>query len=330
MAVTMKAIAEAAGVSSATVSKVLNGADQHISEATRQRILKCIQDMGYVPNNAARSLKTNQTRTIGFILPDITNPFFPEIVRGVEDAARRRNYALLICNTDNDPDAEKHALKVLSSKRVDGIIFTRGIRKISPKELTTAGLPIVVADRNLEMRADNFGQVYVDARRAFEDSTRVLVQAGCRRIAFISCRYPGTRNRRLEGYKSALAEADIPYDRGLVYLQNYDVETGRFGMEKLLAEGRDVDGVVCGDDLIALGVLETLRRQGLAVPEQVKVMGFDDIYISQYTSPALSTIHQPAYEMGARAAEMLMEYILHGTPMHGLKLDYKVILRETT
>ncbi len=329
MPVTMKDIAEKAGVSSATVSKILNGVDQHISERTRQRVLKIVEDMGYVPNNAARSLKTKSSRLIGFILPDIANPFFPEIVRGVEDTARSYNYALVICNTDNDPINENKVFQFLNARMVDGIIFTHSLQSIDQTLLKKIGVPAVIVDRKLEGSWIGIGQVFINQENAFYDSTSLLIKKGRKNIIFISADYGSVPNHRLEGYKNALRKAHLKYRAENVFLGKYDAETGRSAIDYFLKKGTLFNGVVCGNDMIAFGVLDALHRHGKKIPKDVSVIGFDDITFSKYTTPALTTVHQPAYEMGAEAMRMLIENITQGKPMIQKKLSYYIQNRET-
>lgn len=327
MTVTMKDIARAAGVSKATVSKVMNGLDEHISDETRNHILKLVDQMGYVPNTVARGLKIKRTQMLGFILPDISNPFFPEIARGIEDTAKTYGFGVVMCNTDNTTEAEYERFKFLSSKMVDGIIFTRAGRIGNLDKIFESGMPIVVVDREVNVKKFGFGQIFVDTREGVRQATKILIDAGCQKVAFISAEYFSSYDR-INGYYEALFEAGIPADKAVVYQDQFNVETGYDGMNEIL-RGQMVDGVVCGNDLIAIGVMNALAEHDIRIPEQVRVMGFDDIYFARYTTPALSTIAQPAYEMGANAAEMLVENILNGKPLYKKKLDFTIRMRGT-
>lgn len=328
MTVTMKDIAHAAGVSTATVSKVLNGLDEHISEETRQKIWNLKEKMGYVPNNFARGLKKKSSGTIGFILPDIANPFFPEIARGIQDEARKEDFAVVMCNTGNNAEAETKAIEFLTSKMVDGIIYTRSVMNVGAKEIKTIDVPVVAVDRRIHAKKLGFGQVYVDAVAGIHEATNVLIRHGCRKIACISAKYP-TSGDRIEGYRQALKEARMTVRESLIYLDSFDVSTGYAGTEKLLHANPSIDGIVCGDDLIAFGVLHALRDHRKRIPEDIKVIGFDDIYFAKYSTPALTTIRQPAYEMGKEAAHMMISHLLNGTPLSSLKFDYSIEMRET-
>ena len=328
MVVTMKDIAMAANVSSATVSKVVNGADQHISKTKREEILRLIEQMGYIPNPIARGLKNKHTKMIGFILPDITNPFFPEIERGIEDEARKHGFGVVVCNTDNDASEEARAFSFLESKMVDGIIFTHSVHESSMKFLDEGRIPVVVVDRITRAKKNNCGQVYVDATAGIQASTEILINKGCKKIGFIS---GGTisSSDRYRGFKAALKNAHIREYESLQYFGQYDMETGTKGAKVLFKSKVPFDGLVCGNDLIAIGAMSVIEKHGLHVPTDVKVMGYDDIYLSHYVKPALSTVKQPAYEMGQRAAQMIINHIIEGTQLEQEKLDFSVVLRES-
>ena len=329
MAVTMKDIAKAAGVSVVTVSKIVNKQDRYISEETRQRVLEIIKASGYVPNSAARSLKTKSSHTIGFILPDISNPYYPEIARGIEDEARSRGYAMIICNTDNDVEEEKKAVAFLNSKMVDGVIYTHSIAGSNNKIVKKIETPLVVVDRRVIGVREGVGKVYVDTEAAMHTSTSHLLEKGCKHIALISAPHNGFDDR-VEGYFRAIKEAGIRRDNRLVYLGQYDVETGYNAIEQFVAQGLHFDGVSCSNDLIALGVMRALNKHKIRVPEDVKVVGFDDIAFARISTPALTTVRQPAYEMGKKAAEMIIDYITEGKQMGECELPFALQVRETT
>ena len=328
MVVTMKDIAIAANVSSATVSKVVNGADQHISKNKREEILRLIEKMGYIPNPIARGLKNKHTKMIGFILPDITNPFFPEIERGIEDEAKKHGFGVVVCNTDNDAAEEARAFSFLESKMVDGIIFTHSVHESSMKFLDEARIPVVVVDRITRAKKDKCGQVYVDACAGIQTSTEYLIKKGCKKIGFISGGVLTTSDR-YKGFKTALKKAHIHEYESLRYFGQYDMETGTKGAKMLLKSKTSFDGLVCGNDLIAIGALAVIEKHGLHIPDDVKVMGYDDIYLSHYVKPALSTVKQPAYEMGQKATQMIISHIVEGGKLSQEKLEFSVVLRES-
>lgn len=324
--ITMKQIAELAQVSTATVSKVINRRDGHISQETRKRVLDLVEAYGYRPNAIAKGLKVKKTNTIGFILPDITNPFFPEIARGIEDAAKGEGFAVVFCNTDDDPKRERDSVLFLQSKMVDGLIFTRSLRDSTLERYLADNMPVVVVDRAIDISSRPIGKVFINTRSAIREATLLLLERGCQRIGFISAIDNATRDR-YEGYCDALTQCGLSVDPQLVFSGDYNVSTGRRGGEELLSRG--VDGVVCGNDLIATGVMRAAEESGRHIPQDLKVIGLDDIYLSKYLHPPLTTIEQPAYEMGRDAARMLIRNILYGEPLFVRELPYRMILRET-
>lgn len=328
MAVTMKDIAKLAGVSSATISKVINGQGDHISFKKREEINKLIHETGYVPNSIARGLKNKQTKMLGFILPDISNPFFPEITRGIEDEAKKYGFGVVVCNTDNDLEKEEKAFSFLTSKMVDGIIFTHSMHTGEMNFLDTDNVPIVIVDRINNVNKSKYGQVYVDAKEGIAASTRHLIENGCKKIAFISGESREISERYL-GFLSELRKNDLSEYRQLQYFENYDMQTGECGILKIMQSSIKPDGIVCGNDLVAIGAISKLKEMEIHIPDDVRVIGFDDIYLSHYISPSLSTISQPAYEMGQKASRMLIEHILNGQKLFEEKLNYKLVVRES-
>lgn len=324
----MKEIAAAAGVSVATVSKVLNGRDEHISRETRDRVLSIVNKTGYVPNAMAKSLKQNRSKMLGFVLPDISNPFFPSVAKGMEEKAHEHGYGIIIANTNDSVDAETDAMRFLSSQMVGGIVFARALRSDHLERCIQTELPIVVVDRTVDFESPGMGRITVDTLSGIYDSTNVLIKAGCRNIAFVSALYKSSTDRYF-GYCKALSEAGIELDESVVYRDTFTFETGYNGISAILDRGAAIDGIVCGNDLIAVGVISALRERGISIPGEIKIMGFDDIYFSRYMIPPLSTVRQPAYEMGAGAAKMLIDYLENDVPLYNNKLDYSMIMRGT-
>ncbi len=329
MAVTLKDIAKKARVSPMTVSKIIRGGNHRISQETEERVLKIAKDMGYVPNGAARSLKTRKSKTIGFVLPDIANPFFPEIARGLDDQAKNHGYSVLMCNTDNDADEEVKAFRKLAEKMVDGIVFIHSVANDNSMAHLNLNVPVVYVDRAIkDADQEDVGQIFLDVKSAFYDATRLLIEKGCQNIAFISALYKG-RDYRCEGYSKALEENKLSINDLNIYRGKYDVDTGSEGVSHILKNNPHIDGIVCGDDLIAYGVIEALLSRNLRIPEDVKVIGFDDIYFSQYSNPKLTTIAQPAYQMGVEAGKMLINHIENGSQLYRKKMDYSLKIRKT-
>lgn len=322
-------IAKLAGVSTATVSKILNGKDQAISESTRQKVLEIIEKEGYIPNAIAKSLKVKNTKTIGLIVPDVMNPFFSEIARGVEDSADRLGYSVILCNTDNNAEKEKKYLRVLQSKRVDGIIISAVESNNNIFFSNNVIPPIVLMDRDIETDKP-VGKIKIDNVRCIYDATTFLISKGCTNIGFISSDTVNALSEdRLQGYMKALKDNKMPYSKDAVYLRDYSVETGYFGAISLIEKNK-IDGICCGNDLIAIGAIKALKEKGINVPEDIKVIGLDDIFICSYFDPPLTTIRQPIYDMGHEAVNLLIDMIEKKETNLLRVLNHKLIERMST
>ena len=312
MKTTIKQIAKEAGVSIATVSIILNKKDKKISEATRQRVLEIVKKYNYIPNAMAGSLVTKRTGIIGLILPDITNPFFPEIARGAEDKASEEGFNLIFCNTDDKLEAEEKYIESLTGRMVDGIIIAHSASAEKTSEiLERSQIPIVLVDRDLDSK-NIIGKVLVDNEEGAYQGVKYLILKGYRKIAFLSgsASLQLTKDR-LRGYERALHESQISIEDSLIKYGQYRSVWGREGTKKLIQEHIDFDAIFCGNDLIAIGAMKELKVSGYRIPEEIGVMGFDDIYISELVEPELTTVRQPNYQMGQKAAELLIDYIKH-------------------
>ncbi|MBO8436632.1 MAG: LacI family DNA-binding transcriptional regulator [Spirochaetes bacterium] len=329
MSITMKELAAMAGVSCATVSKVLNRTDHHISKAKTEEILALAKKYDYTPNVIAKALKVRNTRTIGFMIPDIRNPFFPGIVRGIEDEAMQNGYSLIISDTDNDPAIEADCFQMLQKRMVSGIIFTRSLSTDTVSELLELDVPVVLVDRMIDsLRKADVGQIFINLHDAFFAATGFLISRSNGPVAFI-CADEGSEKPRFNGYCDALSSASVQFDPSFVYIGQYDIETGADGVEKLLSSGRKFGGLMCGNDLIAIGAMNKLREMGFSVPGDVKVVGCDDIEFSALMSPSLTTLRQPTYEYGRQAARMLIDNIEGRAPLSSRELDYTLVIRES-
>ncbi|NMA49574.1 MAG: LacI family transcriptional regulator, partial [Tissierellia bacterium] len=258
--ITIKDIAKAAGVSTATVSMVFNNKDKNISQTTRDRVLKIGKDLNYIPNSMARSLVTRQTKTLGLVLPDITNPFFPEIARGAEDSAWESGYSIIICNTDDDVDQENNYLHVLSEKMVDGIILTHSANRNKEKSgLERCRIPIILIDRDYDS-PNIMGKVLVDNTEASCKAVNYLIKKGYTKIAYIAGPLnTRTARDRLDGYKKALVENNLRYEDNLVMVGEYKTQWGSEAALSLLESEQDFQAIFCGNDLIAIGAMKKLK-----------------------------------------------------------------------
>jgi len=310
MKITIKDIAKEAGVSIATVSLIRNGKDKHITEATRQRVKDVMKKYNYIPNAMAGSLVTRKTGIIGLVLPDITNPFFPGIARGAEDRANEEGYSLIFCNTDDKIEVEEKYIETLTSKMVDGIIIAHSSNSDRMSEiLKRCQIPIILIDRDFDSE-NVLGKVLVKNRDGAFNAISHMVEKGYRRIAYLSGSLKTqTAMERLRGYKEALVEKNIQVDDHLIKYGEYRAAWGKRGVEELLNENAEFDAVFCGNDLIAIGAMKELLRNGYRVPEDKGVMGFDDIYMAQMVEPELTTVKQPNYEMGYQAVDLLIQHL---------------------
>lgn len=331
MAMTLKDIAKLCGVSTATVSKVINGKDSDIGAPTIERIRAIVKELDYHPNSLARSMKTKVTKTIGLIIPDVRNPFFTDLARGAEDNANERGYSLLFCNTDDDLNKEMEYIKTLSQKQVDGIALAGAVsRDRALEEKFPIEIPIVTLDRNVYYKGLR-GFVHTDNQGGAHDGVRYLISLGHRRILFLSGFLDlQVSIQRLAGYKQALADHGIPFDPELVADGPF---TSDFGSSYIMSGKLDesVTAIFCGNDLIALGAIKALKQLQKKVPEDISIMGFDDIYLASLNSPELTTIHQPSYELGYVTVGRLID-ILEGVPLQEDRVEIKLdlVIRETT
>ncbi len=310
MKVTIKDIAKIAGVSTATVSMVMNKKDERISDKTRQKVLKAIEEMGYVPNMIASSMVTKKTKTIGLIIPDISNPFFPDVARGVEDRANEDGYTVILCNSDNDVEKENAYLSILQEKMVDGIIISPSSNRTEfNDEFKKIRIPLVTVDRDVE-NIENYGKIIVDNARGAYNAVRYMISRNHTRIAHITGPFSSiTALDRFSGYKKAIERANLTFDESIIFEGSYTTDWGVESMDHIIEHNLDVDSVFCGNDMIAAGVYKSIHNHGLIVPDDYSVIGFDDVEISEILSPDLTTVKQPKYKIGYESAKMLIHMI---------------------
>lgn len=306
--VTARDVAERAGVSTSTVSHVLNGT-RVVSRELRARVLDAAHDLGYEANAVARSLKTRRSHTIALITPDIGNPFFTSVVRGVEDVTGARGYGLILCNTGEDPGREEAYLRMLGAQRVDGMILVpSGDRYPYLDRLLHTRTALVLLDRVIDdpttpaVTLDN-----VDAARV---ATRHLVGLGHRRIGFVAPRMgTSSATERIAGYRQELEQSGIAYDPALVRDGRSLLEEARTATGELLELPERPTALIVGNNLMTLGAVAAIERHGLRIPQDVALVGFDDAVWADVLHPRLTTIAQPTYQLGRTAADLLMRRI---------------------
>lgn len=302
----MKDVARLAGVSTSTVSHVINN-NRFVSEAIREKVNAAIGQLNYAPSALARSLKLNQTHTIGMLITSSSNPFYSEVVQGVERSCYERGYSLILCNTDGDEERLNRSLETLLQKRVDGLIlmFTEN-HLPSPETLSRyPAIPVVMMDWAPFAGVNDIIQenAFIGGRMA----TEYLIAQGYRRIACITGPLDKTTStQRLEGYRQALQEAGMARDAGLEVTGDFEFAGGLSAMQQLLALDERPDAVFAGNDAMAVGVYQAIYRHGLRIPQDIAVMGYDDIQLAQYMTPPLTTIHQPKDELGELAIDTLL------------------------
>lgn len=332
MKVTIKDIARMAEVSTATVSKIINKKDDDIGEATKERVKRIMKEYNYVPNIMARSLVTKKTKTIGLVIPDIRNPFFPELVRGAEDKANEEGYNIIFCNTDDVLAKEEKYIDMLIEKMIDGIIFTASSKRADGFEnLKHTSVPVILVDRDIDFKGVK-GKITVDNYQGAYEGVQHLLKCGYEKIAFITgplSNKPGID--RCEGYKKALKDFSIGDNEGIILEGEYKSEWGYKAVKELIQKGIIFDGLFCGDDLIAIGAIKSLKEAGKNIPHDVGVVGFDDIYISSLVEPELTTVKQPNYDMGYQAASMLINIIENKNPKEReVILGTDLVIRKST
>jgi DNA-binding LacI/PurR family transcriptional regulator len=301
-------VAREAGVSIATVSRVVNNNDYPVRPETRERVLDAVRRLGFRPNDLARGLLQKRTRTVGLIVPDLANPYYPEIARGVEDAASAELYAVVFCNTDRRADKSEHYVDTLLQKRVDGIIIAGGGTDFTHASTAFAefGAPVVFIGRH---RAGGHS-VQIDNVAAARGATAHLAALGHREIAFVTGPLTLTSVQdRLAGYRAGLEAAGLGWDDRLVREGDFGERSGYEAARAALAAHPRPTAIFAANDLMAIGAMAAARDAGLAVPEDVSIVGFDGIELGSFVRPALTTVAIPTYEMGAAAMRMLLELV---------------------
>ena len=306
--VTIKDVARQAGVSVGTASQALRGSPA-VRETTRRRVLVVAKRLRYQPSALARGLVTRRTHTVGLLISDIANPFFIRAVRAVEDVAQENGYNVILCNTDEDPGKERQYLRVLMEKRVDGIILaTTGASRRAVREIRWRRIPLVLFDRELPGVATNV--VKVDGMLGGRLATQHLLDLGHRRIGIIH----GPRNRstgaeRLEGYLAALRAANVRPAAELIHEGNFKQDSGHRLTRALLEMSRPPTALFCTNNLMTVGALWALREGNVRIPDDLSLVGYDDMEWWTLTHPPLTTVGQPVYDLGREAMRLLLTQI---------------------
>ena len=328
---TIKDVAELAGVSIATVSHVINKT-RFVSEELSQRVLMAIEELGYYPSALGRGFRKGKSFVIAVFLPDPRNPFFQIMAQGVEEQAERYHYSISYCHTREEPLREKFYVSLFNRRAIDGFIVaptSHGRENLQP--LLEQNVPLVLVDRHIKEIAVD--QVFSDSGIGAYKATKHLLELGHRRIGvLLGIREIETIKERLTGYRRALREYDIPFDENLVVDGYSQIEEGFVAAGHLL-ENKEVTAIFGSNNQMMLGALMSIKKRGIRCPEEVSLIGFDDLDWTAAMSPALSVIDQDPYEMGYQAGRLLFERLegkLQITEPRIVEIPTKMIIREST
>lgn len=307
MKATLKSVAQRAGVSVATVSMVLNDKPCRASQATKELIRQAARELHYTPNQTARSLKTQRSYTFGFLVPDISNAFYPDLARCVEEYSSQNGYHLLLGNSNGLYKRDYEYLNLFIERSVDAVImipsstFDDAHADKFYSLVRASGIPVIVIDHHLN--PDAVLNLSIDHERGSYLATRHLLSLGHRRIGLcVGLPHLAIAGQRLAGYKRALEEFGCQLDESLVFNDNFDIASGAKAVEYFL--GRDITGICCSNDMMALGVYQECARYGLRIPDDLSVIGFDNILLSQILTPALTTVALPIRQIARSSVDL--------------------------
>ncbi|MTK05217.1 LacI family transcriptional regulator [Micromonospora sp. CP22] len=324
-------IARLAGVSQSTVSRVLNN-HPRITAVTRNRVLAAMEQLRYTPNAAARTLITGRSQLIGLVVSNITNPFYPQLIEAIVATAAEHDYNVVLGNTQESPRRQMDYLKLLVEHQVDGAILTSALQSGADdlQRVIRAGTPVVLVNRTLP--GGTLDSVHIDNQRGGAIATEHLIRLGHRRIAFAGGRADTSTNQlRFDGYQQAMIEAGLDIDPDLVVHGDFTHLSGGITAHRLVTTAQPPSAIVCADDVIALGCIDALHDRRIRVPQDIAVVGFDDVPVAALKGIGLTTVRQPAPEMGRRAFDLLMRRI--GDDRQGPAVDEvlpaELVIRDT-
>jgi len=333
----IKDVAKRAGVSISTVSNVINGT-KHVSDKLKQKILDAINELNYEVDPVARSLKSKKTMTIGVIITSINRIFFPQVLRGIQDEASRNGYNITFYNTDDSFEKERHYIQMLENNWVDGIIVD-SVADSENKDYFLSLLNLGSSKKripviSLERRIDGFGigSVAVNNHFGGRIATQHLIEQGCKKIVHItgpsgSC----MAQERLSGYKEELLKNRLNVDNARICEGDFSPPSGYQAMKQLLISGIEVDGVFAANDQMAIGAIKAIKEHGYRIPEDIKVVGFDNSFIASIVEPSLTTVNVPKYKLGAMAVQLLLKRINGDSDdLDFVELPINLIVRQST
>ncbi len=315
----------------ATVSRVVNG-NPNVKPVTRKKVLEVIERLGYRPNAVARGLASKKTTTVGVIIPDISNIFFAELARGIEDIATMYKYNIILSNSDQNKDKELHLLNTMLGKQVDGLVFMGGnITADHVEEFSKSPVPIVLAGSIEE--SNQIPSVNIDYEAAVYDSVKEFIDKGHKKIAFVvgPLHEPKNAQKKLKGYQRALQDGGLPYNEELIVEGDYTYDSGIEAFEKLLEGGERPTAIIVGADEMALGVVHGAEDKGFKIPEDFEVITSDNTRLSLMVRPQLTTIVQPLYDIGAVAMRLLTKLMnKEKTDENIVVLPHRIEYRQST
>ena len=325
----IKDIARVANVSHSTVSRALRNSSL-VKPETAELIQRIAQESGYRASAVARSLVTSRTQTVGVVVTTISDPFAAEIVGGIEEAANDHGYSVVLANSNADPEREVKMVRSFEERRLDGIIVSASrVGAVYVPMLSQMRVPIVLV--NSHHPSEFVHSVMIANIEASREVTRYLIDLGHRRIAYIGDQFGyQSDTERFGGYRAALNEADFAFQPELVVHGNGKPDGGETAMQKLMALTERPSAVFCYNDMTALGALRVIRSRGLCVPEDISLAGFDDLFLAQYTEPALTTVRQPKHKMGRLAMETLLTILQGSTSAHHIQVPGELVVRQST
>jgi DNA-binding LacI/PurR family transcriptional regulator len=320
MSTTMRDVALRAGVSINTVSRVVNNYGE-ITEATRQRVMTAISELHFRPNTLARSLVSGKSLSVALIIPQITDPFFPDVALGIESIARQHGYSVFQCNTEDNAQQEMGYIDALAAKQIDGIIICGSRMDTEQLSKVSALHPLVIVGRSPQ---HNAAVISICHESGLFEITSHLIRLGHRVVGHVGCSV-GSGVERTEGYRRALREHDVAVDeRRVVFTSRGAIDDAREAARRLLIQSPEVTAVSCFNDLVAIGVMQACADLGRRVPDDVAVVGFDDIALASLVTPALTTMHVPRFHLG----EMLMDLLLRVIADEGIHEEHLYVESE--
>jgi LacI family transcriptional regulator len=331
MNVTIYDVAREASVSMATVSRVVNG-NPNVKPTTRKKVLEAIERLGYRPNAVARGLASKKTTTVGVIIPDISSIFYAELARGIEDIATMYKYNIILSNSDQNKDKELHLFNTMLGKQVDGIVFMSGnITEEHVQEFERSPVPVVLA-ASIET-GESIPSVAIDYKQAAYDAVAMLIEKGHKEIGYVSgpMLEPVNALKKLAGYRQALEEANIEFNEDLVVEGDYTYDSGMEAYEKLMEQSKGITAIFVATDEMALGVIHGAQDNGVSIPDQLEVVGFDNTRLATMVRPTLTTVLQPMYDIGAVAMRLLTKYMnKESVEDHIVTLPHRLEFRNST